>query len=206
MSWFTDANCAAAALREHALIAYAVDFDFPSGHVRLSTYIGNLRIDSNVYTGVGGLAGISGGSEKAALVADRRVYSLSGVDPSVVPESEIDDCFARSVTEYEVWINPETRAVIGTEINWEGRMSKVRRRDGGTPLIEINCENRLVILEDADSWRYTSEHQARFFPSDTGLNHVRENDSLQIMWGGFPVVPGGILANLALRFRSRNGG
>lgn len=206
MSWFTDAACEAASLLEHAVIAYAVDFDFPSDHVRLSTYIGDLTIDSNVYLGVGGMAGISGESEKAALVADKRVYSLAWHDPTVVPESELNDCFGRSVTEYEVWIHPETRAVIGYEINWEGRMSRPRRRDGASPLMEMHCENRLVILEDADSWRYTSEHQVKFFPGDTGLDHVKETDSVDIIWGGYRVVPGGLLPNLGLRIRARNGG
>lgn len=200
MSWFTDANCLAASLLEHALIYYAVDFDFPSGHVRLHSGMGDLTLDSNVYTGVGSIAGISGGSDKAALVADRRVYTLSHVEPSAYPESELDNCFGRSVTEYEVWIHPETRAVIGKEINWEGRISKPRRRDGAVPLIEIHCENRLVTLEDADSWRYTSEHQAKFFTGDTGLDQVKENDAVDILWGGKPVVAGGLL-NLP-RFRN----
>jgi hypothetical protein len=203
MSWFSDANCAAASLLEHVVIGYAVDFDFTSGHVRMWTGIGDLSISSNIYTGVGGLGSISGGAEKTQLVADRRTYSLAYVDPTTVPESEIDASFGRSVTEYEVWIDPETRLVIGTEINWEGRMSKISRKDGNVPLIEVACETRLVNLEDADGWRYTSEHQAKFFAGDTGFDQVKEIESVEIIWGGFRVVPGGPIPNLVHRVIGR---
>lgn len=191
MSWFTDPNCAAAAALEHVAIAYCVDFDFPSGHVRLGTWSGSLIVNGQVYLGVGGLGSISNVPEKVALASERWSYLLSGVDPSVVPESEIDNCYGRSVTEYEVWMNPTTYAVIGFEINREGRMGRVRRRDGGTPIIEVNCQTRLAILEQPDSWRYTTEHQAQFFAGDTGFDQAKELESVEIIWGGKRVEPGG---------------
>ena len=190
MSWFTDANCEAASLLEHAQKSYAVDFDFPSGHVRLHTGLGDLTLDGNIYTGVGTLGAIETISERAQLTSERWTYSLSGVDPSVIPESEIDACFGRSVTEYEVYINPDTFAVIGKEINREGRMGRVRRKDGDSPIISVSCENRLVILEQADGWRYTDEHQQQFFAGDTGCDQVKYLETIDVLWGGLKVAPG----------------
>lgn len=191
MSWFTDPNCEAESLKEHATIAYAVDMDFPSGHVRLATWPGNLVILSNTYIGIGNLGSVSDIPESVELTADRWTYVLSGIDPTVVPESEIDNCFGRSVVEYEVWLNSDTHAVIGYEIRREGTMGHVRRRRGRDPVIQVDCETSLVILEQTDGWLYTAEHQAEFFTGDTGLNQVRELGSKEVIWNGGRVQAGG---------------
>lgn len=186
MSWYNDPNCEAASQSEHAAMAYAVDMDFPSGHVRLCTWTSPLTIDSNVFEGIGQIAKITSPPDRARLTTERWSYGVANIPVSVVPESEIDNCFGRSVVEYEVWINPETHAVIGYEINREGTMGRVRRTHGGpAPEIEVGCETRLVILERADGWRYTSEHQAKFFSGDTGFDEVRKIESIEILWGGF---------------------
>ena len=191
MSWFTDPNCEAAALAEVACVIYAVEMSFPSGYVRVHTGTGDLTVNGQVYTGVGTLGSISDIPDRASLTAEQWVYRLSCTDVSVVPESEIDNCFGRSVTEYEVWLNPETKAVIGYETRREGTMGRVRRRDGAQPAIEITCETILAELEQPDAWRYVTEHQERFFSGDTGCNHVRELDSVEVIWGGERVAPVG---------------
>lgn len=191
MSWFNDANCQAASLLEHAQICYAVDLDFVSGHVRLHTALGDITINGNVYTGVGTLGNISGVPSRAKLQSESWAYLLSGVDLAVVPESELDNSFGRSVTEYEVWIAPESQATIGFEINNEGRISNARRRHGGPqPVIEVACENRLVILDQADGWRWTDEHQQQFFSGDLGCDQTKNVESKEVLWGGSRVDPG----------------
>jgi hypothetical protein len=191
VSWFTDANCQAAAELEHAQICYAVDLDFPSGHVRLHTALGDLTIVGNTFTGVGGLGSIQGTPDRAKLQSERWTYGIAGVDPSVVPESEIDNCFGRSVIEYEVWYTPATQAVIGYEINREGRMGRCRRTHGGpNPVIQVSCDNRLVILDQADAWRWTDEHQQQFFTGDLGCDQTKNLDSKEVLWGGSRVNPG----------------
>jgi hypothetical protein len=189
VSWFDDPNCEAAAIAEHAAVAYAVDFDFPSGHVRLWTWTGELILGGNTYTGTGTLGSISDTPERTQLTSEQWTYSLSGVDPTVIPESEIDNCFGRSCTEYEVWLNPETYAVIGYEIRREGTMGPGRRRDGKDPVIQIRCETRLALLELTDGWRYTTEHQEKFFSGDLGCDFARELESKEIIWAGKRAAP-----------------
>lgn len=193
MTWFTDSNNQTESAKPHNLLVVAIDGDFPSGHVRLSSWTGPLTINGNVFTGAAGLGRMPTPSEDVKLVADTRTYQLSGVDPSVVPESEIDGSFARSWTEYLVWLNPSTYQIVGFEISFEGRMDKFARRDGGaSPIIEVNVENRLVILDQADGHTYTTTTQSLFFPGagDTGFDHVKENDSVTILWGAKFVQPG----------------
>lgn len=184
MSWFDDSNCEAAAMAERCAIAYAVDLDFLSGHVRLHTWTGDLSINGQTYLGVGKLGAISDIAERVQLVSERWRYRLSGVDPSVVPESEIDNSFGRSVTEYEVYLNPDTYAVIGYETRREGTMGSVRRSDGRDPIIEVSVNNRLSMLEQPDGWRYITEHQEKFYSGDLGCDHARALDSIEVIWGG----------------------
>lgn len=198
MSWFTDANCQAAAELEHAQKCYAVDFNFPSGHVRLHTALGDLVLDGNTYIGVGTLGTVESIPERAQLTSEKWTYSLSLTDLTIIPESEIDNCYGRSVTEYEVYFNPDTFAVIGKEINREGRMGRVRRTDGKSPVILVSCENRLAILEKANGLRYTDEHQQNLFSGDLGCDQVKFLETTEVLWGGYrvdPGVPGGYFRN-----------
>lgn len=198
MTWFTDANCAAAALRENAMLGYAVDLEFPSGHVRITTWQGGVTIgaDSFVpgYNEAGDiLVAMKEPTERAQLYAETWTYQLAGVDPSVIPESEIDNSYGGAVIEYECWFDPDTRALIGYEERRRGTISKMRRRDGDEPLIEVDVENELVMLEDADGWRYTGQHQDQFFPDvprDQGCDVTAGLESKEIIWGGHRALAG----------------
>lgn len=184
MSWYDDTNCETAAMAERCSIARAVDLEFPSGNVRLHTRKGTLSIGGNTFLGAGDLATISDTPERASLTTERWTYGISGIDPSVIPESEIDDSFGGEVIEYEVYLNPETHAVIGYEIRREGTINRVRRRDGRSPLIEVGVDTRLAILELKDGWRWVTEHQEKFFSGDLGCDFARNLDSEEIIWGG----------------------
>jgi hypothetical protein len=191
VTWFADPNCEAAAIAEHCVLAYAVDFDFPSGHVRLATWVGDLVIGGNTYTGLGKLGSVSAVADRASLASERWTYSVTGVDPSIIPESELDNCYGRSVAEYLAFINSTTHVVIGTETLREGSMGRSRRKDGGVPVIEISCETRNAVLNQPDGYRYTTEHQVTyFFASDLGCDFTRKIDSLDLIWGGYKVFPG----------------
>lgn len=190
MTWFLNAGNETEAGKPHNLLVIAIDADFPSGHLRLSTWVAPLQINGQTFTGAGNLGKVAVNTETTQLTAQTRTYQLSGVDPAIVPESEIDNCFGRSFTEYLVWLDVETQTVIGFEINFEGRMDQVNRRDGATPFVEVNVEHRLVTLDRADNWCYTTEHQGQFFSGDTGFDQVKELQSVQVTWGGGPVVPG----------------
>jgi hypothetical protein len=187
VTFFTQSANATEAAKEHYFPFLAVDFDFPSGHYRYWTAIGDITLSGNVYTGVGNLANIEGESESTELNAQRRKYSLSGVDPASVAESDIDGSFGRSVTEYLGFLNPETRQLVATqEIFWEGRIDSFSRTDGENPVIEVSSEHRLALLDRTDGWRWTNEHQQQFFPGagDIGFDQVNAIALKKVIWGG----------------------
>lgn len=191
MSWFASSINETEAAKAHALMFVAVDFDFPSGHARFWSGWGSIVISGNTYLGVGTLGAISVSSEATNLVTDRKTFQLSMVDPALISESDIDNSFGRSVVEYFGFFDSEKRTLLDTpEINWEGRMDSIRRIDGAQPIIEVNAEHRLVMLDKADGWRYTHEHQQLFFAGDLGFNQVGTLDSKVVLWGGQRTVVG----------------
>lgn len=190
MSWFSESANASEADKEHVLMLLAVDLDFPAGHVRLWSGIGDVVINGNMYLGVGQLGRVSIPNENSTLTAEKKTYQLSNVEPGWIAESDLKDSFGRTVTEYFGFLNPETRSLIGPpEVNWEGRIDCARRVDGGEPYIEISAEHRHVLLERSDGWRYTHEHQQQFFSGDKGFDQVPSLELKEILWGGKKVYP-----------------
>lgn len=193
MTWFANGTNEAEAAQDHYVMLIAVDFDFPSAHVRLWSGVGEITILGSTFTGSGDLGKISIPEERAGLDAPRKTFSLSGVDPSIIAEADIDDCYGRSAVEYFVFIHAESRTLIADpEINWEGRIDNVRRVDGKEPVIQVNAEHRMILLDQNDGWRYTHEHQQRFYPGagDNGFDQVKAIQLKEILWGGQRAIIG----------------
>lgn len=191
MTWFDSSTNQTEAEKDHYHMFVAVDFDFPSGHIRLWSGAGNLTILGETFIGSGDLGKISIPEERAGLDAPRKTFTLSGIDPALASESDIDDCFGRSVIEYFGFLHPVTRTLLDDpEINWEGRIDNVRRVDGAEPVIEVNAEHRMILLDQNDGWRYTHEHQQRFYPGDKGFDRVKTLMTKEVLWGGKRTVAG----------------
>jgi hypothetical protein len=174
----------------------AVDFDFPSGHVRLWTGTGTLPLFGNQYLGMGHLARVSMTVDRVNLTVERKTYQLSGakLDPSVVSEDDLDNSFGRSVTEYLGFLNNTTHQLLADpEINFEGEIAGTGRKDGREPMIEVTSDSRLIILDRPDGWRYTQEHQRDFYPQaplDLGFDKMVWLETKERIWGGRRVFVG----------------
>lgn len=185
MTWFEQTANGTEAAKDHVVMFLAVDINFPSGHVRIWSGIGDLVIDGETYSGLGELGRVSMPSENTSLTAEKKTFQLSGVEPSWVDESDLEDSFGRTVIEYFGFLHAQTRQLIGDpEINWEGRIDSARRVDGAEPIVEIVAEHRLVLLEKTDGWRYTHEHQQQFFAGDKGFDQVPSLELKEVLWGG----------------------
>lgn len=200
MTWFASSANATEAAKEHYLMFLAASLDFSSGIVRFWSGIGDLSIGGFTYIGAGELVSVSMPTDGVQLVAERKTYRLSGVDPTIIDESDIDDSFGRDIVEYFGFLNPETHALIDTpEINWEGRIDSIRRVDGREPIIEVNGEHRMVFINRPDGWRYTHEHQQLFFAGDLGWDQLAANESKDILWGGKRSIIGHVVRGRSLQ-------
>lgn len=183
MTWFEQSANATEAAKPHVHFFVAVDFDFPSGHARFWTGVGTLNFGGFDYSGAGPLGHIGTPPDNDRLVAERKTYQLSGVDPSVMAESDIDNCFGRQVTEYFGFLTEQGALVAAPEVNWQGNIDAVQRRDGKECYIEVNAEYKLVLLDRSDGTMYTDEHQQLLFPGDLGFDKVQAIATKKILWG-----------------------
>lgn len=190
MTWFVQSANQDEAAKPHVQMFIAVDLDLPPGHLRLWTGEGTIQIAGNDYRGIGEFGSVSASPDHTRLLAERKAYRLSGCDPSLMSESDIDGSFGRSITEYFDFLNDAGQLVATPEINWEGRMDAIKRKDGADACIEVNAENRMVYLDVPNGWRYTHEHQQLFFSGDDGLKLVPTTMTTELLWGGRKVVPG----------------
>lgn len=191
MSWFTDSNVEALYDREHMIEAIAIDGDFPSGHVRITTWPAGLTLNGNSFVSPSGwIVDIEDSEETSQRIFEPRVYTVSGIDLTVIPESEIDDSFGHAWTEYLIGIDPDTYQVVGYEEAWSGYIGRMRRLDSLRPVVQVHVNHRLAALKQADGYRRTGEHQRQFFAADTGYSHVKSLGSAEIIWGGQRVDPG----------------
>lgn len=189
MSWFADSSVEALYAREHIIEAIAIDADFPSGHVRLTSWPAGLTIGGSPYTSAAGVTNIDQSDETTDLIAEPRVYTLSGVDLTVIPESEIDNAWGRSWIEYLVGIDPDY-SVVGTEIAFEGYIARIRRLESNAPVLQVHVNHCLSGLDQPDGWRRTNQHQREFFSGDGGYRHVEALGQTELIWGGQRVIPG----------------
>lgn len=197
MTWFVTSANETEAQKHRYHMFLAVDFDFTSGHVRLWTGFGTITINGQSYLGMGDLARVSQTVDRTNLTVERKTYQLAGaaVDPALVSETDIDASFGRSVVEYLGFLNHDTHQLLDVpEVNFEGEISNMRRVDGDQPMIECNADNRLVLLDQPDGWRFTHEHQLEFYPAtplDLGFNQMPTLDTKEVLWGGRRVLAGG---------------
>ncbi len=190
MSWFQQTANATEADKDAVALFIAVAFAFQSGTLRFWTGFGDLTFGGNTYLGSGDLGKISTHTEQIPLVSEKKTYQLTGVNPALVSEADFDTSFGRSVTEYFGFLTPAGQLVATPEINWEGRIDSCRRVDGSAPLIEVNAEYRLAVVDGVDGWRYTHEHQQQFFPGDDGLALAASVETTDVVWGGVHIAPG----------------
>jgi hypothetical protein len=203
VTWFASSANQSEAAKDHYMPFLATSFDFVGGFKRMWTGTGDVEIGGNIYAGVGHFARIRSVVERSNMTVERKVYQLAGdeVNPALIAEADIDASYGRTVIEYLGFLNPETRKLLDTpEINFEGEISNVRRADGGEPMVEINAETRLVILDKPDGWRWTHQHQQSFYSDDLGFNKVAEMQLREIIWGD-RAVGRGIFGTVLERIR-----
>lgn len=195
-AWFENiANADEAAKTRYAMFI-AVRLDFPSDTVRVWSGYGQIVLLGETYIGLGKLGSVSTAPERSSLTFERKTYQLAGaeVNPSLIPEEEIENSFGRSVVEYLGFLSEAGQLIADPEVLFEGEISNIRRIDGRNPMIEINAENRLSMLDRVDGWRYTHQHQQEFYavnPPDLGFNEVKSLETREIFWGGSRVAPTG---------------
>ena len=157
---------------------YAVELDLDSGPLRLWTGYGDRTLDGNTYTGGGDLMGIEGLEEVADLSAKMVTLTLSGMPASIVSTALQEPYQRRRVRIlFSVESIPGIATVSSSDFVevFSGSLNEMTIDDGpesGTSSVTV--DSRLVELEGASNYRYTSESHKSRHATDTFFDFVAD--------------------------------
>jgi hypothetical protein len=166
--------------------AIFVEATFVSGTVYLWSGVGPIIWNGQTWTGIGSLGSISTIDEGATVEAKGMVLTLSGIDPTLLPDVLTEFQLGAPVTVYLGLFN-EGALIANPVASFSGRMDQPTIEVTGLEAkIGINCESRLIDMNTAVDRRYTPEDQQRDWPGDLGLNFVNAIQEMTLYWGTSP--------------------
>jgi len=156
---------------------------FAAGFLRLWTGLGDLSFDGNTYFGNGWLENVSGGAEMDDGSAQELTVSLAGIPQEVVSTL----LNAQQGLSGKVWIGAidSTGALVTSPfLLFIGKLDVPTLDDSASaPKATISYESRLVDMDRSREFRFTSESQKIFYPSDKGFEFVRKAAKWDGFWG-----------------------
>ena len=163
---------------------YAIKAEFLEGSVRFWTGVGDVTINSEVFTGGGELLSVGIVEETAEIKAVGLTVTLNGLDTSVLPIALASNYQNRKFTCFLGMLDEANQVVPSVYQLFEGRMDSMTINDSADDIaISLTVESRLIDLEKPNETRFTSEEQKRLFPNDKGLDFVTDLQDKDIRWG-----------------------
>lgn len=157
---------------------YAIEIDLDSGPLRLWTGRGERTIGEEVYTGGGSFIGIEGLEEVADLSAKNITLTLSGIESSIVSLALQEPYQRRQVRVF--W---GVRSVTEVVEVFAGSLNQMVIEDGPeSASITVTVDSKLVELEKASNYRYTSESHKSRHANDTFFDFVAAIQDKQIVF------------------------
>ena len=168
--------------------AIFVNATFVSGPIYIWSGLGTVMWNSQSWTGLGSLLGITTPEDGSAVEARGITISLSGLDPTLLPTRLHDFGLGLPVNVY-LGLYDDTNTLINWPVTtWTGRMDQPTIEvGGGTCTININCENTLIDMNVSVARRYTNEDTQLFAPGDLGCSFVDSIQEVTLYWGGTPL-------------------
>lgn len=185
MTRLTDTDNSTAAEQPHVAYVLFGDFDFVSGHVRVSSWNKSFTFGGNTYDGLGGFVDVGDITEEGGTTSQKLEFTLSGIPDSVVSIVLAEKYHGRAATLYLGFLDANEQLVSNPEIIWEGLMDVMTLKcEQNSSLVSLVCENRLVRWKDKINLSYTDEHQRRIDATDEFFALVDTLANKSVIWGG----------------------
>lgn len=160
-----------------------LEFDFPSGFLRLWSGRGEKTLSGVVYQGAGELLSISPVDETTEVGAAGLTMTMSGLPPDVLSIALTENYRGRKC-KFVLALFNEAWEVTFAYVAFGGRMDVMVIEEGAeTVSISVKAENRLVDLGRPRMLRYTPAEQQRLFPGDTSMRWVARLAERPLPWG-----------------------
>lgn len=184
MTRLTSSANQAAIAAAHVPYALFADFDFVSGHVRLTSWDQSYTWGGNTYQALGKLCNFGDYPETADLTAAALTFTLTGADSSLMATVLTEDYHNRAATLYVGWLDANNALVDTPYLMWEGFMDSMQAHlDEQQSSISLTCETRLLLLGKTSGWMYTDVHQKQFKSGDSFFAQVAGIQNKFVNWG-----------------------
>lgn len=153
--------------------------------VRYWTGLGDLSWNAQTWTGIGSLIGVSPIEETDDVRGQGVSVQLNGI-PSAMVSLFLSSLANGTVGTIRLAMLDASNAVISSpKIMFRGRLdgAEINESNIESPVGTVTYEHELVDLERPREWRYTDEHQKRFYSGDRGLEHIAALQDIQIPFG-----------------------
>lgn len=163
---------------------FLAELTFASSVIRLWTGIGDLTWDSKTWFGNGWLHGLTGMAETREVEAVGMEVELAGVPAAVLSAVLNESNQGKAGNIYLGFLNSSGAVIADPYLVFEGRMDvPTIYEDPLEPRVTIAYESRLIDLERAKEFSYTTETQQQFSygANDKGF----EFNSQAVEWTGF---------------------
>lgn len=166
---------------------FLVEAEFASGTIRVWTGFGDIQWNSQTWTGVGELGGVSEIVEGTALRANNVVLQLSGIPQSMALIALDEVRFGRPATIWFGALDANGAVVADPFLTFQGMIDSAELVEGAEfATIKVNIENEAVSLQNPRERRYTDEDQQKEFSGDKGFEYVPKLQEKNVMWGSRP--------------------
>lgn len=141
---------------------------------------GNLSWDSKTWLGNGWLQGFSGGSEQTDISAQEMVVTLAGVPQDIV--SLVINANQGAAGKFYIGaLDTAGAIVVDPYLVFTGKLDVPKIVDDvESPTITISYESKLLDLDRPREFRYNTESQKVFYPTDKGFEYT----SIAARWDG----------------------
>jgi hypothetical protein len=161
-----------------------IELQFGSGTVRVCNAAYNFSWDSYTWIGAGQVLGVSGVEEGADLQAYGVTMRLSGVPAAYVSVALNEHYQGRTAKIWAAPLDSSYTIIADPVLVFNGRMDVMPiRMDGGSAVIELSIESRLIDWERPRVRRYNDADQQAEYPGDLGLQYVEQMVSKDLIWG-----------------------
>lgn len=167
--------------------AFFVEANFVSGPVYVWSGLGEITWSSKRWVGLGSMGSISTIEEGTDVEAKGITLTLSGLDGSLLKQTLQEYRPGLPVLIYLGLFDDSGALIADPVLSFSGRMDQPTIEVGAdTATISINCENKLLMLNNSVERRYTNEDQQLDYPGDRGFEFVNSIQQTTIYWGRKP--------------------
>lgn len=164
--------------------AFFVTLTFNSGVANLWTGYGSITWNSITWQGQGKLMSISPIEEGSTVQARGISVGLSGIATDLLSDAMTDFKIGAPMVVYFGCFDASAAVIADPVQSWAGRMDKPTVQViGSTATINVNCETRLIDMNNAVDRRRTNDDQVQLVPGDGAFQFVFGLMEQNITWG-----------------------